>query len=456
MPSSGGRTLRRKFSESVREYRLWTQKDRLLVGVSGGPDSVALAHLALETGLPIALSHVNYGLRDQDSEADEALVVELARLWEVPLFILDARDFAARSESAKSGLQEAARARRYSWWKELLREQGYTRVLTGHQADDQLETLLINMVRGSGLAGWKGIPIQNGPICRPLLLATREEILEYLEANALAWREDRSNRTQDYLRNRIRHTVVPALASLRPRLAERASMQSLRTASALDAARWAAESLRQAWMKESEDRFRITLGPWRELPLAGYVLHEWLAPKGFTPDQTEGILSCSPTSSGQGFLSTDWRIIHERGRVHGERLQEDNTPYPVIIDPASAKTYLFPSGTLSVEMVDRLPDPLPKNPHRLFLSLQSMGGGITMRPWRPGDRMAPLGSPGSRKVKDILTDLKISGFTREGVMALEMDGKILWLAGILLDKEADVRNKQGPWLALRWENRPDL
>lgn len=456
MPPGRGRTLRRKFNDLVREQRLWTPQDRLLVGVSGGPDSVALAHLALETGLPIALSHVNYGLRGVESDADQALVVEMARLWDAPIFLRDARNLATLLKTGKHGLQEAARELRYSWWMDILMEQGYTRLLTGHHADDQLETILINLVRGGGLAGWKGMPVRNGSVCRPLLLATRDEIIEYLEANALTWREDSSNRTQDYLRNRIRHTVIPGLNALRPHLPERAARQTLRTASGLDAARWTSEYLKRQWMVEAEDRFRITLGPWRNQLLAGFVLHEWLAPKGFTPDQTEGILNCHPTSAGQHFNSTAWNIIHERGKVHGERRSEENTPYPVLVDPAVADSYAFPSGTLFLEVVDRLPSAIPKEPNSLFLGAVSGQEVIKLRPWRPGDRMQAFGAPGHRKVKEIMTDLKISGFARENMLVLEVDGEILWLPGFKVSQKADITGKTGPWLAFRWKGRPPL
>ena len=188
---------------------------RLLLACSGGMDSVALTHLCADTELDVSLAHCNFNLRDEESDGDETFVRELATKLGIKVFVEQFKT-EQYAEKHRLSVQMAARELRYQWFDELLQTKGFDYVLTAHHADDSLETFLINLSRGTGIDGLSGIPEVNEKVVRPLLPFSQDEILEYAQSNKMEWREDSSNASTKYLRNKIRHEVVPVLKELHP------------------------------------------------------------------------------------------------------------------------------------------------------------------------------------------------------------------------------------------------
>jgi tRNA(Ile)-lysidine synthase len=198
-----------RLSSYITDHQLWTSNEKLLLAVSGGIDSMVMAHLIKAAGYAFGLAHVNHQLRGEDSDADERLVEELAEQWEVPCHVTR-----VTIDRSQENIQERARELRYAFLHECCAAHGYDRILTAHHLNDRIETTLMNLMRGTGIYGMKGIPTQRDNIVRPLLWATKAEIEEYATVHQIDYRKDASNASDDYLRNRVRHTVVPAMMDL--------------------------------------------------------------------------------------------------------------------------------------------------------------------------------------------------------------------------------------------------
>lgn len=416
-----------RFQTTVRRNRLWGPDDRLLVGISGGPDSVALAALARETGLQVGLAHVNYGLRGADSEADEALVRELAAVWGIPLEV-SRPDIRVLAVEQGASIQQAARTWRYAWWEFLLREKGFTRILTGHQADDQVETLLLYLMRGGPRAGFQTIPYRRGPVCRPLLDLRREDLLTFLDARSLPWRQDHSNLAADYRRNAIRLELLPAWERISPGVGERLARLALRQDALLAAAEQTLEGQRPRFLERSPERLVLDLARLQREPWCLAALFDWLRPMGFHHTQIQAMHELDPDTTGQRFEATDWVLVHDRGTLRGEPRREGPMIPVSIGTPADlAET---PWGQLEVSGPMGLPDTWPDPAEEIVVDAGRINWPLTLRPWAPGDRFTPLGMAGRKKIKDLLIDRKRDHFRKARTLVLcDAEGTIIWVVG---------------------------
>lgn len=409
-----------------------------MVGISGGPDSVALAFLVVQTGLPATLAHVQYGLRGLESDKDEELVRTLAREWEIPLLVFRPDPTLLKS-APKAALQEEARRIRYQWWDILVQAGPFTRVLTGHHADDQLETMLVYLLRGHPGAWTRHISYRNGNIARPLLDIPRESIIRYLHACHLPWREDQSNQDGPYLRNRIRQEVVPALKKIQPHLSELVPAQAAWVAHMSAAAHEALVQWESQAMQSSEDELLIDLRMLREVPWAGFALYSWLYPLGFHPRQIQQILASESRKTGQVFTSPDWVLAHDRGRLIGKRRTTVLPPEPVTIAafPATIRcgaTILHFLPCTDAREVQGL------SSSTLLMDADVLAMPLTVRPWAPGDRFVPLGMTGHKKVKDLLIQRKKNVFEKQSTLVLTgSDGTLYAVLGEQMSDTAKVR-----------------
>jgi tRNA(Ile)-lysidine synthase len=438
----------KKFQNMVRLQGFWNKGDRLLVGISGGPDSVVLAHLSKNTGLPIGLAHVNYGLRGEDSEQDELLVTTLATSWDVPVYIKRV-DTKKTAKERQTSLQETAREIRYQWWAELIETEGYSHILTGHQAEDQVETILLALMRGSGLSGMQGIPVRRGTICRPMLGITREEIMAYIDVFDLPFRLDASNLGDDYLRNKLRHTITPLMESLRPGLAARVAANSLHVASGLQAAKWAVTQIKPEVFHELKDGFTLKLSKLQRYPFSSFALFTLLTPYGFTPQQIENMLLLDEGSSGQQFLTHVYRLVHDRGRL---LCSAQNPAYhfePIPLEPKESHI-TTPIGSLVLTLNRAIPDQLSGDPNILFIDTSAIKGHMVLRLWEPGDKFHPLGMHGRQKVKTLLTDRKLDRHTKDKTLVLTVDETIWWVLGLRIAENARIFNAASTYLMCSW------
>lgn len=430
--------LEQRFLAFINDNRLVNPARPTLLTVSGGLDSVVMAELFSRAGLPFAVAHVNFGLRGAESEADAVFVQNRAEQYGVP-FHLTRVDTAAVAAERGISIQMAARELRYTWFAELLRKHEYGAIATAHHQNDVLETVLLNLTRGTGLAGLRGMPVRLGDVIRPLLFALRDDLAEYARQHGLTFREDSSNADDKYARNAIRHQVVPVLTGLNPNLLHETLP---RTLSKLQAAERIVQSeLNRVWLRTVQYEERFIFLPAHtllDLPEPAFYLAEWLKPYGFLPDQTDAMLASLSRETGQQFASPTYRVTHDR-RVAAEATQTGLlleplpalTTYEITLPDWPNQPVAVPGvGILHVERFDRSANfQFPTEPTIACFDTDQLVFPLTIRPWQTGDRFRPLGMRGTKLVSDLLNDLKLTRTEREQTAVLVSGNQIVWVIG---------------------------
>jgi tRNA(Ile)-lysidine synthase len=401
-------------------------KDKqLLIACSGGLDSVVLTNLLQNLDYDIALAHCNFSLRGDESDGDEDFVVSLADKFSIPVFTetFQTKQFA---KEYKISTQMAARDLRYDWFNNLLKSTNYDFVLTAHHADDDLETFLINLSRGSGLRGLTGIPKVNETIVRPLLPFSRAQILAYAKKEKLYWREDSSNETTEYLRNDLRHNVIPSLKETSSTILEalRKTQRNLRDS----------ELLIQDYMSlvynlvitENFDGYTIHLQKLQELPNTEALLYELLSPFGFT--DFKALSELLTAQSGKQIFSTTHRVLKDR-----EVLLLTEAPAKV-----EKLSVTIPEGTKKIkepfeihfEMADKR---VLSNDATIFVDYDTLQFPLTLRKWEEGDSFQPFGMEGKKKLSKFFKDEKLSLVAKEKMFVLCSGTDICWVVGMRMD-----------------------
>ncbi|PSL20797.1 tRNA lysidine(34) synthetase TilS [Dyadobacter jiangsuensis] len=404
-----------------------------LLAVSGGVDSVVLAHLFHSLGLTAGIAHCNFGLRGEESDGDEAFVRELSARYNFPFFVTkpDVKNFA---KSTSISTQMAARELRYRWFEKVRQESGYIWIATAHHANDSLETLLLNVARGTGLAGLTGIAPVNGHLIRPLLLSSRAEISRYAAENGIQWREDRTNETDDYYRNKIRHHVIPVLAELNPSLEStfNVSSERLRAANALLEAhlqRWKAQIVR-----EEAGTIRIPIAGLLSEAEPAYRLWFILQDFGFQYGQLRNIVASLEGISGKRFFSPTHALLVDRDHILLKASSQTSDPEVLTIEEPGV-TFHWQGAKISLRVL-----PAGSPPHfdnaTIAVDINCITFPLTLRKWQQGDIFQPFGMGGKRKkVSDLLIDNKVDLFEKEKTaVLLNGDGEIIWVLGLRADE----------------------
>lgn len=427
--------LEQDFLGFINDNHLFGPADRVLLAVSGGLDSVVMAELFQRTGQPFALAHVNFALRGDESNGDALFVRNIAERYGVP-YHQTCFDTAALAAERGVSIQMAARELRYDWFAQLIQDWAYACVATAHHQNDVLETLLLNLTRGTGLAGLHGMAPRTRHVVRPLLFATREQLADYAQEHGLTYREDSSNADDKYARNRIRHHVVPVLTELNPNLLRETlsrTLERLRGAENLVRA-----ELDRSWQTVAEakgDQVWLPTDKLMALAEPAFRLAEWLKPYGFSDDQVRSMLASLNRQTGQVFTSVTHRITHDR--------QADGTT-GLLLEPLPALTHYevvltdWPDALVDIAgrfqlIIDRFDKPAdfrpPMDSSIACFDADRLTFPLTIRPWQLGDRFRPLGLNGSKLVSDLLSDLKLPRTEREQTAVLLSGNEIAWVIG---------------------------
>lgn len=418
------------FKEHIENNLEFLSEKRLIIAISGGVDSVVLAHLCKSLNFNFALAHCNFNLREEESNADEDFILDLGDALDVEVFVQNF-DTQAYADDNKRSIQMAARELRYDWFAELAQQLKFDYILTAHHADDNLETFLINFTRGTGLNGLTGIPMINDTIVRPLLPFSREAIELYARENNIEWREDSSNSSRKYLRNKLRHEVVPILKEINPQLLD--SFQNT-TENLNDTSDIVEESL-DAVLKRaivSIDANGITFKAlqFKKLNNPKAYLFEMFKDYGFT--QWKDIVNLLDAESGKQVLSNSHRLIKHREHLI---LTDIKFKIPQSISINETDTLVDTTlGTLSFGPVDAVSD---KSNSIIYLDNDKVVFPLELRLWNAGDTFQPLGMTGKKKVSKYLKDEKLSLVEKENIWVLTSENDILWVVG----KRADERYK---------------
>ncbi len=429
-----------RFERYIADHTLLRAGDRVLIAVSGGVDSMVLLSLMAQTGRDIAVAHCNFGLRGKESDEDEMMVRETVNKLGIPFYN---RRFDTLGEMERTGdsVQTAARRLRYTWFKELCHEYGYTVVAIAHHADDSIETFFINLFRGTGLKGLTGISIVNGRVIRPLLFATRRDILDYAAANHINFREDSSNRSTKYLRNKIRLGLIPRLLEINPRFGATMGQNVQRLTAAQLFINHGIALLRE--QVEEHRNGLVYIHPERidaGYPV-GFVIYELLNDGyGFKGDVVDALVeSLRSGASGKRFYARDHVAYIDRGVIIVAPIGDDD-PCAVSVDRGSRKAYagnsLFVFDHLDIDSVASLETPADI----ALLDADKLTFPLEIRRWREGDRFVPFGMDGGKKVSDLLVDLKVPLAEKNRQFVVVSGGEIVWVAG----RRIDNRFRIGP------------
>ncbi|TVR38868.1 MAG: tRNA lysidine(34) synthetase TilS [Cryomorphaceae bacterium] len=417
-----------QFLDFVEKHKLFSASSNLLVAASGGLDSMVLLHLLQKMNATFEVAHMNYGLRGNESDADEKLV----RNWcEANNRVLHVK----RTDPAElSSVQTDARKLRYAWFRELMERHSLSLLATAHHANDNLETLFTNLLRGAGAHGWSGIPLNENQTVRPLLFATRAQLEEYAVSEAIHWRADESNSQDTYLRNRIRHHLVPVLEELHPQAVKRVSANQLLLREDLALLETLIWQLNPDAIRREEEVLHIDTNALRPESKRSAVLFALLRPLGFSHEQCEAMLKI--TESGKQIATNDYTAWFNRGVwqvVSAPQLQSMEAVW-IAADTISLERPLH----LTIREVSAEGfQPLP-NPDIAALDAGKLNFPLQVRLWRYGDRMTPLGMKGSRLVSDILIDEKVPQHRKRHIFVLESKGEIAWLVGLRISERFKI------------------
>lgn len=414
------------FKNFIKEEGLFNSEHKLLLALSGGEDSVCLFHLLCDAGYSFSVAHCNFKLRGLESDADEHFVNELAKRKQIVCHNISFNTSEISAEMG-TGIQETARKLRYDWFFGLMKEHGYHKLCTAHHRTDHLETMLINILRGSGVKGLHGIPVNENRIARPLMFTTKEEIDNYMKSNQLEFREDRSNASDYYLRNALRHFVLPALKNVRSDAEQRFYETAVKVKSYENIAD---ELLQKAWeqcCKKSEGRLTIDFSQLTSIENKVPFLYYNLQPYGFTFRQIESIINTEQV--GKRILSEKFMLLTEREHFIVVPISTlDQVGVEMVIEACPENTISI--GDLKLEM-RQIPNAETidfRQKHHLYLNADKQLWPLKIRGWREGDKLIPMGMQGYKKVSDILTDRKVPNHLRKQFLVIEnIDNEIIAL-----------------------------
>jgi tRNA(Ile)-lysidine synthase len=413
------------------------EQKNFLLAVSGGVDSVVMADLFKKTSFQFAIAHCNFQLRGDESEGDEHFVKHLAEAYKVPFF---AKRFETNSyaEKNKVSIQMAARELRYGWLKECMTKDNFDYVVIAHQADDAIETFFINLLRGTGIAGLHGISSVHDNVIRPLLCFSRKEIEDYAKAKKLKWREDSSNASDKYERNKIRHHLIPELLKISPDAthAIRHTIEHLRETEAIY--RKTIEDRISKLVAKRDGKIYFSLEGYRKLEYGHVYLYETIKDYGFNHTQAKEIIEAMEGQSGKIFLSESHQLIKDRKHLvlverDGKKEKEESR--------ISITDMAFSNGEvqLTINIKDKHPDYKPFHPPSVAsLDYDKLIFPLTVRKWAKGDKFCPLGMKRPQKISDFLINNKISLTDKNSVYVMLSGNEIAWVIGHRIDERYKI------------------
>lgn len=415
--------IKQQVSQYIEKKQLFRPEDRILVALSGGADSVALLRILLSLGYACEAAHCNFHLRAEESDRDEAFTRNLCQELQVSLHI---RHFntVEHAEKRKISIEMAARELRYQWFDEIKKETGAIAIAVAHHQDDSAETLLLNLIRGTGINGLLGIRPKNDNIVRPLLCTTRQELILYLERIGQKYVTDSTNLQDEFTRNKIRLNLIPLMQEINPSVKK----SLINTCEHLSEVHQVYEQA----LQESEKRVRTPEGIRIDALLKEVspkaVLFHLLHPLGFNSSQLENIFDALSGQPGKQFTGTQgWRVIKDREYLYINKVNEENNLSPFSLE-IKEETYA--------------PDfPISADKNIAYIDAERVKQPFSIRKWQKGDAFIPLGMKGRKKISDYLTDRKFSLLQKENQWVLCCENDIVWLIGERIDHRYRIQKE---------------
>lgn len=421
------------------QKKLFTANSKILVAISGGIDSVVLTHALQKLNYNIELAHCNFKLRGEESDADQMFVQKLAEEWnlKVHFAVFDTNTI---SQNLKINTQETARKLRYDWFEQICQQHHFQAVATAHNADDQAETILINIGRGCGISGLHGIPYINNKIVRPLLNTNRNDIETYAKENRIMFRVDSSNLERKYTRNKLRHDVIPILKKTFPNFIETITKNT----ELISQQEQIYNSKIQEFSKHIttiENQTTVELNPFKHTKNGEVILFELLKNFQFSFQQIQQMLKSENLQSGQKYISRNFISITHQSKLIIKPNSNTEIHHEYWIESPESTNHLpidIQFDRLSFRQIDSLHN-MQKN--ELFVDAEKIKFPLLLRKWKNGDRFYPFGLNGSKKVQDYFGDIKLNLFEKQNVWILESHDKIVWIVNHRADRRFAIDNK---------------
>lgn len=425
----------KKFIEFAQQNNLFNINSKILAAVSGGMDSVVMAHLLKASGFNFSIAHCNFQLREDEATRDQEFCNELAGQFRVKFHTVNFNT-SAYAEQNKVSIQMAARDLRYQWFEQLREQHGYDVIALAHHQNDTIETILLNLTRGTGIAGLHGILPRNGYLVRPLLFMDRNEVLKIVEENKLKYVEDSSNASTKYARNKLRHEVIPKLKELNPSLEKtfEHSLQHFRDMETLLELR--IDKLKHELFSESGDEIHIALAALKKLEPKRLLLFKLLQGYGFNESTINDLIESLGKHAGRVFENNHFKLILDREKLI---LTKRNTDQLHAIS-FSEDAYEVNYGHYRVAVLqDDSPLIIRNNPLAVAIDRDLLVYPLSIRPWQQSDYFYPLGMKTRKKLSDFFIQQKVPLHEKSSIpLLVNGNGDIMWIAGHRLNDRYKV------------------
>ncbi|MDD4993832.1 MAG: tRNA lysidine(34) synthetase TilS [Paludibacter sp.] len=441
--------MQQKVENYIQKQQLLTRNGQVIVGVSGGTDSVALLHILVSLGYDCVIAHCNFHLRMEESSRDEAFVRNLAHNYNLPYYIIDFKTIKYANEH-KISIEMAARELRYNWFYELLEKLDAQAIAVAHHADDSIETMLMNLVRGTGLRGLAGITSRNKKVVRPLLCCTRLELEEYLVNHNLDHIEDSTNATSDYKRNKFRNEVLPLLTEINPSVRQTLYNSLEYFEGSLAIYQQAIDNIEKVIVHKQTDLVKMDIEIIKEQVDIPTVMYELLHPYGFNSAQIAQITEQLDGESGKQFNSETYHLVKDRKYLI-LYAKEQNTTDLYSISQSDNEIFEPISLKISKLAVNTDFKPSKKN-NCVHLDSSKLSFPLQLRRWTKGDTFYPFGMNKRKKISDFFIDNKFSLQEKEQTWLLVSGSDIVWIVGKRVDNRFRVTKETSEVIEIRVNN----
>ncbi len=424
------------FEKYIIDNKLCTPENKILLGVSGGIDSIVMLDLFFRGKYEIGIAHCNFQLRGKEADDDENLVEKWAKAKGIAFHVkrFDTKEYATNNNLS---IQMAARELRYKWFNEIKEKNGYLYIAIGHNLDDAVETFFINLLRGTGVRGLTGIKPKSRDIIRPLLFATRKEILQYAKDRKLKYREDSSNKETKYIRNKIRHNIIPEFIKVNPEFNNTMTETFERLKETEVILNKSIEKIRSdILIQESSDRVLLDIDKLAVIKPLNTILYEIIKDYGFNYQTVKNIISGMAEKPGKKFYSKTHRIIKDRKHLIITDIKKSDYSVTTIDDDIAEITH-------PVQLIFKKftrPDNycVPEDKKYGVIDSTKIIYPLKLRKWKQGDRFVPLGMKNSKKLSDFFIDQKLSIPDKEDVWLLISGEQIIWIVNLRIDERVKV------------------
>lgn len=433
------------FELNIVKNKLFNPADKLILAFSGGVDSVVLAHLLKLANYNFELAHCNFKLRGNEADTDTQFCEDFAKQLQVPIHIkyFDTKLYAKEN---KLSIQMAARKLRYDWFNELIDQYQFQYVLTGHHANDAVETILVNLVRGTGIKGLQGVPEKQHHRVRPLLFATKEDIINYAKQHQLVYREDSSNQEKKYKRNFIRHQIIPEFKKLNPTFEQTVCNSIDFFKQSYQIVKSFSDNKFKEICVENKDELVINISLLLKEPQKETLLFEWLSPKGFKTQQIQQLCIALENNDNVGklFNTSTHRLVIDRTSIY---VRANNPSYELeeyIITNNEETSHLPIKLTIKKTTTANISN----NKNSICIPYIKTTFPLVLRKWKQGDSFKPFGMKGNKKLSDFFKDEKLNQFEKENCWLLCNSEHIIWVVGYRMDERCRITNEHSEFLTI--------